>query len=594
LLILVDHAVPDHALSIVSGENVRYEPELTGRLRPMRAAELARLRPDVLITRCELGPGEAAGWQAALPDTPLVVVLLGSDEPARIDPRPAARSGLIRRRIAGRGADPYPAAFAEAEREWLRAVTAPDRTARATRVRSLRGKSVALVGAGVVNLLTALRLVRDGYQVSVLDRAPDPRVAAHWSAYGCSRGGGDARMFTLTEADGYYRTANSATAAFHLRVGDGGWRVADPSALTAQDLAWVDDNANIPPWLANSYTEDILIFNRVAGQLWREWVRDEPKLFKDVGLRDGILRLYSDRQHLDAQVVRQRRLGAARRVLTPDDIAERHPALREAHAARAFAGGIEVVGFTVQVHEFLARLVDLLEQAGGALHWERPVARLHIGADGAPAGLVTPDGVLRADHYVLSPGAYGGELLAGTATHGQVHGVLGAWVTVPNPAPHLEHSLKVGRAGHLTEDTNVTVTTDAHGSPALAIGSGYGWTGSDPANIDPDELALLYRAIEDTAATFFPGAFDAARRSGLLDESRKYCVRPWTASSLPILELVDDSGGGLVVVTAGHNTGGFAQAPVVAEAVAAALGGRSHPMHTRYHPDRLRLFHRQR
>lgn len=594
MLILLDHPVPDRALSIVSGENVRYRPELSSQCRTVRGAELARVCPDVLITRAELGADEANDWHAAVPGAPLVVIQIGSDKVERLRKGSVASAGLIHRQIVDSTDDPYPAAFAAAEREWLMAVTSPALTARLARARLAAGKSVVLVGAGVVNLVTGLRLIRDGYQVTIYDRAPDPRTSAHWTAYGCSRGGGDARMFTLSEADGYYWTAGSAPVPFQVPFGDGGWRIADPSVLTAEDLAWVADNANIPPWLAKSYTDDILSFNRTAQGLWQELARDEPALFRGVGLREGILRLYTNRQHLNAQIARQQGLGAVRRVLAPVEIAKCYPALRQAHAASVFVGGIEVVGFTVQVHEFMIRLVELLEQAGAELHWQRPVSQLRPNTQEPPGGLSTPGGLVRADHYILSPGAYGGELLHGTASHGLFHGVLGAWVTVPNLAPALDRSLKLGRLGHIAEDTNVTVTTDPHGKPMLLVGSGYGWTGANPANIDPDELDVLYRAIEDTVAKFFPGPFGEARQSGLLKESRKYCVRPWTASSLAVLELIEHADGGLLIVTGGHNTGGFAQAPVVAQAVAAALAGQAHPMHTRYHPDRLRLFYRQR
>lgn len=579
--------------------------------------ELARLRPDVLITRHEVTPAEARGWRSAAGESASLVVLVvladgrGTGSPVNggtgspVDGKTGnpvdgvgtgspgedvpARTRLIRREVAADPAAPgdlYPAALALAEREWLEAVTAPALATRLARSRSAGGREVALIGAGVVNLVTALRLVRDGYRVTVHDRSPDPRAQAPWAAYGCSRGGGDARMFTLTEADGYHWTAGR-TAPFRTPLSEGGWSVAEPSSLTERDLAWVREGASIPPWLAEAYTEDILLFNRRARDLWEEFVHEEPELFHDAGLRRGILRLYTDPHHLRVQVARQERVGALRRVLAPAEIAERHPALREAHAAGVFAGGVEVTGFTVQIHRFVAGLVDLLEKAGATLRWERPVSVPDTYDTGDLAKV--RDGP-RADHYVLSPGVYGGGLLRGTASDGLIHGVLGGWVSVPNPAPELVHSLKIGRTDHLTEDANVTVTTDPDGRSTLAIGSGYGWTGANPSNIDPAELDVLYRAVEDTVSRFFPGPFEEARRSGLLDESRRYCVRPWTASSLAVLELMEHPGGGLVVVTGGHNTGGFAQAPAVAEAVADALAGRSNPMHTRCHPDRLRLF----
>ncbi|WP_431044539.1 NAD(P)/FAD-dependent oxidoreductase [Streptomyces sp. P1-3] len=559
-----------------------------------------------MITRSELDHNEARKWRSSAGSGPLVVIVIGTrkaDRAGESCASPGAEStaaatadtGLVYRRVVA-GAEPdrelYQSALALAERTWLTAVAGPALAGRLAGVRA-RGRSVALVGAGVVNLITALRLLRDGYEVAVYDASPDPRNAAPWTAYGCSRGGGDARMFTLTEADGYHWPPGSGPVPFHRPVKESGWRIATPATLSAQDLDWAEDSAGIPPWLARSYTEDVLLFNQVARDLWRELAWREPALFDDVGLREGILRLYTDPNRLRAQVARQRRLGAARAVLSPDEVAERYPALRDACAARALAGGIEVVGFTVQVHRFLAALADLLEQAGARLHWDCPVTGLSRDAHGLPDGLIRAGGRVRADHYVLSPGAYGGQLLRGTVSQGLIHGVLGAWLSLPNPAPRLENSLKISFSGHIAEDANVTVVTAPNGESRLVVGSGYGWTGSDPENIDPGELDALYGAIEDTAARFFPGPFEEARDAGLAKENRKHCVRPWTASSLPVLEIAN-AAGGLLVVTGGHNTGGFAQAPAVAQAVADALAGQAHPMHVRYHPDRLRLFYRHR
>jgi D-amino-acid dehydrogenase len=42
-----------------------------------------------------------------------------------------------------------------------------------------------------------------------------------------------------------------------------------------------------------------------------------------------------------------------------------------------------------------------------------------------------------------------------------------------------------------------------------------------------------------------------------------------------------------MVIATGHNTGGFAQAPVVAEAVGMTLLGSRHPMQWKYWPDRV-------
>jgi D-amino-acid dehydrogenase len=151
--------------------------------------------------------------------------------------------------------------------------------------------------------------------------------------------------------------------------------------------------------------------------------------------------------------------------------------------------------------------------------------------------------------------------------------------------------VKIARKGHRAEETNVTLGTGESGEPVLICGSGYGWTGLNPGNIDSAELDVVFDALEDTIRHFFPAAHAAAREAGTLDASRRFCVRPWTSSCLGVFETVPADGGGALVVTGGHNTGGFTQSPVVAEAVLAALAGRPHTMHTRYHPRRLERFY---
>lgn len=585
VLILVDHMV-DH-LSGVSDSSISYHPEFASLGEHALGRELARIRPDALLTRRPIGDAAARSWRTACGQRHLVVVMIGRMNTFPSDDLP---TGVINRVVTS-GEDSLPEALAVAERAWFDAVVEAKRVMGQARTQTANGRSVAMVGAGVVNLITALRLVRDGYEITVYEKAPDPRGDAHWTDYGCSRGGGDARMFTLTEADGYHFGATPETSnPLRVPIRDGGWRITGPASLSDRDLEWVSANAAVPGWLSRSYTSDILLFNRAAGELWQELMREEPEAFDDVGRREGILRLYTDEQHLRRQIARQEKVGANPLVYTPDQIAARHPALGDAVRGQVVAGGIQVPGFTVQAHAFLTRIVDLLERSGVRFSWEREASQLRRDESGTPSGLWVADDLVLADHFVVSTGVYGGELLRGTASDGLVHGVLGVWLTLPGGDPALAHSLKIGRRGHLAEDANVTVANGPGGEPRLIIGSGYGWTGHDPSNVDAEELIRLYDAVEDTALTFFPRAFAEARKSGLLKHSRRFCLRPWTASSLGVLEIAEKSDGGVMVVTGGHNTGGFAQAPVVAQAVSAALQGRNHSMHTLYHPDRLRTF----
>ncbi|MFG2114641.1 FAD-dependent oxidoreductase [Streptomyces sp. NPDC048718] len=512
-------------------------------------------------------------------------------------------------------------------------------------------ESVLLVGAGIVNLVTAQRLQSAGYEVAVVDAGPDPRAGAPWRLYGTSRGGGNARMFTLTEMDDYHAKSPSDTVSpsvFDRTPDDCGWDVRrhpdeppDPAArpggtrpdpvridtlrpeaarpgasrpgpahveptpsATAPtpsaaapaahspgaaaradaETAWVRDFKSVPPWLARTYNEDIFALNRRSERLWQRWMETRPDLFADVRLSHGILRLYEDPAHLEESARRQDEVGATLARYGPDEIRERFPALAGA-VPDAYAGGIMVRGFTVTVHDFMSALLTSLEAGGARLHFGRRADRILRTRHGEVSGVLTPYGVHRATHYVVSPGVTGGTLTRDAGALGQVQGVLGCWASLPDLAPGLGHSLKVGRRGHLTEDANVTLGRDETGDRVLIVGSGYGWTGGDPDNIDERHLDLVQAALADTARRLFPAAYEAAGGEAGLMASRKHCVRPWTASNLGLFDLAPAEDG-VLVLTGGHNTGGFAQAPVIAEAVLSALRGRYHPMHTFYHPDR--------
>jgi D-amino-acid dehydrogenase len=570
-------------------EHLHYRPDLARKGARALARALAVDRPSILIMRAGLDVNAARAWRAAMPDVPLLAVCEASNAE---DATSLAALGIaVRTLVAQPAEDGFAvAALRLAEQTWTKLVTCGESVARR---RPAPIGRIALVGAGIVNLMTALALVRDGLEVAIFEAAPDPRSNADPGLFGCTCGGDNARMFTLTEADNYndkrYEPSGDINVLLDRPVSACGWRIVDGRPLLPAEHCWVDEYRDIPPWLAHAYTEDILSFNSEACELWAALRREEPELFQDVALCDGIVRLYNDADHFRAQIERQRRVGALHRALDLGGLVERHPALRAAIHGAALVGAIEVVGFTVAVHDFVARILGALERRGVQLRFDERVHELRL-RENEVQGIVTDAGLINAENYVLSAGAYGDDLLEGTASHGQIQGVLGAWLTDPNLQPRLEHSLKVSRRGHTAEDSNITVGNDRDGRPVLILGSGYGWVGLDPANIDAHEMEGLFAAVEDTAYRLFPRAHAAAVADGTLAASRRVCVRPWTSSSLGIFEMLPAREGGVAIVTGAHNTGGFAQAPAVATAVVRALRGAHHPMHVLYHPSRRRGF----
>lgn len=190
----------------------------------------------------------------------------------------------------------------------------------------------------------------------------------------------------------------------------------------------------------------------------------------------------------------------------------------------------------MNVHDLMGRLLDDLEAGGARMRFDLQVEEIMRDGTSAVTGVLTADGPLVYDHYVVSPGAGNEALRRQIPSLRQVHGVLGCWATVPNVTPALGHSLKVARRGHVAEDANITVGRDDSGESVLMIGSGYGWTGGDPRNVDERKIEDIHAAVADTVETLFPDAYEKIGGRDGLRRTQRHCVRPWTASNLGIFE----------------------------------------------------------
>jgi D-amino-acid dehydrogenase len=191
---------------------------------------------------------------------------------------------------------------------------------------------------------------------------------------------------------------------------------------------------------------------------------------------------------------------------------------------------------------------------------------------------------VRAASYVLSPGALGTGLRASMPALQPIGSMAGLWVVLPNHEPRLTTPLKIGRLGFASdaaaEGANIIPGRDERGRPVLFCSSGHGFVGIHPGAVARADLAELSRCIEDTVAAVFPDKRPA--RGWSMKGEPRFCVRPWTPSGLGIFSAEETAGGGALVVTTGHNTGGFAQSPEVAAAVVRALEGSRHDMHELY------------
>lgn len=454
----------------------------------------------------------------------------------------------------------------------------------------LAGSPVLLVGAGIVNLMSALALSKLGCQVTLIERSRDPREAGDWRGYGCTNGGQDARMYSVTEYDNYNEKGSSLYGgmreAFTTPVLEGGWLAIPTRALGERERQWNEMYQRVPAWLARSFTDGMYEIGAAAGELWDETLQRIPALRRETGFCDGVLRTYSDLRKLTESSRIQADLNKLENVLAPAQLAERYPAFSAACRSGAIVGGLEIRGFTVQIHAFVRVLVEYLQRRGVQFRWNCRARAFDRAPDGCIRGVDIGGEVLRARHYVVSPGIYGDEILQGFKSRSLLHGVLGVWCTLPRVPHELTRSVKIKRAARINEDSNATIAVSPSGEPVLILGTAYGYVGAQPEQLCTRQLEFLYSQLQDLAQTFFPEGYRTARQDGTIERSRRFCIRPWTPTGLGVFE-VQAAQDGLAIVTGGHNTGGFAVSPVVARSVAAALAGSVEDIHWHFHPERL-------
>jgi D-amino-acid dehydrogenase len=579
----------------VAAGNIVYRPDLERKSERIVASELAELRPDCLIVRVPPSQDTLRRWHDTFgPDAVPDLILLtqeGGSVPAYAG-LPRLRVSVVPEGGGELGALLCAEARATADLAGLSASPAAGFPA------SRGAPSVAIVGAGIVNLMTAFELLNHGFAVTVVEAGPDPRKDTASRRHGCTFGGCDARIFSFNESRHHHLRGldvdQGTNVQFWRGISDGGWLSADPARLEPADARWIDAFARVPPWLAARYNGDIISFNVESWRSWRACLEEQPELFADVGLHDGLLRLYATAEKYARALVNERALGSVVRELDPGALGAEFPSLDEAVRGGHVAGALEVSGFSINIHKLGCRLVRIAEARGARFMYDSAVTGVVRDAGGRVAAIRCGDAELACDHYVFSSGAYSHHLLRELGSAGSVAPVIGMWLTLLDHPPYLDLPLKISRSGFASsgaaEGANVIAGTDCDGRRVIHLSSGHGYIGIH--NRDPDRalLAELGKAVLETAAQYFPSKFERTRAAGGLPEDMTYCIRPWTPDGLGIFETLPAGGGGKVVVTGGHNTGGFAQSPSVARAVRLALQGESHPMHALYHPRRFANF----
>ena len=223
------------------------------------------------------------------------------------------------------------------------------------------------------------------------------------------------------------------------------------------------------------------------------------------------------------------------RALKPKDIIKDYPYFAEAAEVGYLAGAVEAPGFSFNIHKFTANLISYLENEGVKFVWEKCVYRLKLSVKKLVEGLVTEDGIIKADGYALNPGAYAEEsLFKGTPAAGKVAGVAGRWMFIPSPK-NFKRPVKIHGDSRTEKgvnfpilDVNLTHFTDEQGKEWLAVGGGYAYLGKPPFKTTDVAFKTIDAENERAVSMVLGPTFKQAKKDGLISKSNATCVRSFT------------------------------------------------------------------
>ncbi len=268
----------------------------------------------------------------------------------------------------------------------------------------------------------------------------------------------------------------------------------------------------------------------------------------------GVLQLFRTEEELAGAAKSTRVLvefGVMHRMLDTEGVLAVEPALRA--AAADFAGGLHLPDDeTGDCHKFTVALAELLRQRGVVFKFNTSVKRLRL--EGARiAGIITDQGPLDADSYVVALGSAAARLLRPLGIDLPIYPVKGYSVTID-----IDTNVPAPRSSVMDEHYKVMITRLGTRLRAAGIAelSGY------DVSIRPSGPATVLRSLRE----LFP---QIAREAGALNAWAG--LRPMTPDGPPYLGA---TGIANLYVNVGQGSNGWTQACGCGRVVADIVCGR--------------------
>lgn len=362
---------------------------------------------------------------------------------------------------------------------------------------------IIVVGAGIAGSLTAYYLTRLGYEVLVIDQESAAAMA-------CSHA--NAGIVAISHAQAWAKPSalkDISLALFGLSPSVKVSTLRDPDLIT-WGLAFLRE---CTPSRAERNSQMLARLSTYSATLIKDIEDEESLAYSQT--HQGTLYLYQDEAELSQRFELLSRQHTQTRLLSPNDLAELHPAL--AGVQHRFAGGFHSPGdFTGDCCEFAQAINDISATRGATFQFDTRVRRLHL-EDGRIRSIETDRGVYDCDHLVVAAGTGCPALLRPLGIKPLIYPVKGYSLTFPVNRPEMPQSMP--GAIDETELVSFSRLGDRVRLTGFAEFAGH--------NLDHNDKHFGY--LKNYAQALFGDDIDH-------DKPQYWtCLRPSTPSSLPYL-----------------------------------------------------------
>lgn len=395
---------------------------------------------------------------------------------------------------------------------------------------------IVVMGAGIAGVLAAYFLGREGHAVTVIDR----QAAA---AMECSYANGGQLSYSHAEP-----WANPYVFPKLFK-----WALKDDAPLVMRLRADADMMRwglrflwNCQPGHARRHAEVMLRIGLFSRTVLHEIIEETGIAFHHH--RGGILHVFSEAsefEHARKQAAFQESLGCKEEVLSWEECQEKEPSL--ANSQKRIYGGIySPIDESGDIHRFTQALAAYCETHFNAVfRYQTTIERIE--ADGEEiTAVITDQGSVRGDAYVMALGAYAPIHLRPIGVHVPIYPMKGYSITFP-ANQHMP---------------TVSVTDDALKIVYSRLGDVVRCAGTaEFAGYNHDVRAVRIEPIKRGIRTLFPQA-------DLSQATEWACLRPSTPDGPPILGATRYRN---LYLNTGHGTLGWTQGPGTAKLLAEVI-----------------------